>query len=374
MKKVLFLPFLQIQTGHHHVAQALTKIIQQTDRTIHCTTREILSNRFGHLEGIVSKTYLKWIHHFPDSYNWLYHKMVYNNDKDSRYLMYEILFQNKMKSIIKEEQPDLIVCTHGLPSYILSQLKAQGEISIPILNVYTDFFVHKLWGTRHIEYHFVSTIRMKEYLIKKQVDPNRIYVTGIPIHPDIKPNKSMKMIKDEINVLVAGGSLGVGFCESIINDLKDDSVNYYFLCGKNSKLFEQIKQMNQRNLIPLPYIDSKKDINDLYDHVDAVVTKPGGVTMSECLRKHKPVFVFDALPGQEQINLEELNRLGVIIYSKRWKHSRLFESDLLSSLRDEHLMQKLKFNIQNYNNHLKHNLIDSLFKIISNEKLQKVQN
>ena len=47
-------------------------------------------------------------------------------------------------------------------------------------------------------------------------------------------------------------------------------------------------------------------MNKLYDQVDAIVTKPGGVTVSEALRKRLPIFVHSVLPGQEQINLQFL--------------------------------------------------------------------
>ena len=42
---------------------------------------------------------------------------------------------------------------------------------------------------------------------------------------------------------------------------------------------------------PLPYLSSRSEMNKLYEEVDAIVTKPGGVTISEALRKRLPIFV-----------------------------------------------------------------------------------
>ena len=50
------------------------------------------------------------------------------------------------------------------------------------------------------------------------------------------------------------------------------------------------------------------------DEVDAVVTKPGGVTVSELLHKRIPMFTIDCLPGQERINLQYLQRNGLIYH------------------------------------------------------------
>lgn len=57
-------------------------------------------------------------------------------------------------------------------------------------------------------------------------------------------------------------------------------------------------------------------MNELYDAVDAIMTKPGGVTISEALRKRLPIFVHSYLPGQEKINLTYLK-----------EHQLVFEMD-----------------------------------------------
>ncbi|WVX84143.1 hypothetical protein R4Z09_14775 [Niallia oryzisoli] len=50
-------------------------------------------------------------------------------------------------------------------------------------------------------------------------------------------------------------------------------------------------------------------MNDLYNQIDTILTKPGGVTISESRESHfkrKPTLIYDALPGQEEINLQHL--------------------------------------------------------------------
>jgi processive 1,2-diacylglycerol beta-glucosyltransferase len=105
---------------------------------------------------------------------------------------YEVLFLNHLKKAISETNPNVIICTHALPSYLLSRLKAVGELKIPVINVYTDYFIHHLWGVEEIDYHFVGHPYMKEFLQKKGVQESRIFVTGIPIHPKITKNANKK--------------------------------------------------------------------------------------------------------------------------------------------------------------------------------------
>ena len=49
-------------------------------------------------------------------------------------------------------------------------------------------------------------------------------------------------------------------------------------------------------------------MNELYSMADAIITKPGGVTISEALKKGLPIFIHSALPGQEEINLKLIKK------------------------------------------------------------------
>lgn len=350
-KKVLFLPFLRIPSGHHQVANALIEELQLNVPDIECQKAEILSYSYGKAEAIISGAYLKWIHLLPHSYNWLYQQSVYKNiEQEKEFKLYKWLFLAKMKRLLKEYQPDGIVCTHALPSYMLNVLKENDTIQIPVINVYTDFFIHQFWGTTHIDFHFVSCPAMKELLMDKGIPEHRILFTGIPIHHEIKtePIPLIKQRTQSLSILVTGGNLGVGAMEQLISSLKPSGrINYFVLCGKNIQLYQKLRKLNHRYIIPLDYISCRKKMNQLYDLVDGILTKPGGVTISEALRKRKPIFIFHALPGQEMINLDQLQQLGVVNYLNDWGET---ESQLISFFESEEQLRKVAINLENYHN------------------------
>src|SRR4051794_25997033 len=120
-KTVLFLPFLQIPSGHHQVARALMDGIADRAPQILCEKVDILSYSYGKIENLISVIYLKWIHRFPKLYNFIYKISVFKNIEESkRYFLYESLFVFFMKRLIQERKPDLIVCTHALPAYMVN--------------------------------------------------------------------------------------------------------------------------------------------------------------------------------------------------------------------------------------------------------------
>ena len=292
------MPFLQISSGHHQVANGIIDSLHETNDVIECEKIDILSYGYGDIEVFISKFYIKWIHLFPSLYSWLYKKSAYKNEYEKkRFYLYEWLFLYWMEKLIKEKNPQLIICTHALPSYLLSRLKQKGIISIPIINVYTDYFINEIWGIEFIDYHFVPNKEIREVLIERGVKSDQVLVTGIPIHPRFKAQAKARQQKDVSSVLLSGGNLGTGLIKSFVETLQPSGeINYTVLCGENNKLFNWIKQLNHPFIHAVPYISSKDEMNELYDRVDAIITKPGGVTVSEFLyKKSLSLFIMSCL-------------------------------------------------------------------------------
>ncbi|MGP7815920.1 MGDG synthase family glycosyltransferase [Niallia sp. 01092] len=325
-KNILFFPFLQIPSGHHQVANAIMEKITTKHPQIKCEKIDILSYSYGRVETFISKTYIKWIQTIPHFYNWIYQNSVYKNiNKSKRYRLYELLFLSFMKKVIKEKRPDLIVCTHALPSYMVNMLKEKGELNTPVINIYTDYFIHRLWGMKNIDYHFIASHHMNEFLKQRGLKEEQIFMTGIPIHPKIKKQTKPISLQNtsSLSLLITGGNLGVGEIEELVNRIELNlNVKFFVLCGKNENLYKKIKQTGKSNIIPLKYIQCKDKMNMLYDEIDGIITKPGGVTISESLFKRKPIFIYHALPGQEIINVQQLKKLGVIFDMSNWKNQK----------------------------------------------------
>ncbi|WP_035710556.1 MGDG synthase family glycosyltransferase [Salibacterium aidingense] len=356
MKKLLFLPFLQIPSGHHQVADALIDGIKDINPSIQCKKIDILQYSIGQMETVVSSTYLKWIHFSPQTYSWIYHNAVCESTKkeNKRYMLFEWLFLHAIKKMLKEEQPDFIICTHGLPSYILSRYKKIMDRPVPVINVYTDFFVHNLWGRSEIDYHFAASPLMKEKLIANGINEQNIFTTGIPTHPEIKAKAEGKMENNlPLSILITGGSLGAGIIEELVKALSSQHIHYYVLCGKNERLFNRLHQLDS-GVTPLPYVQSREKMNALYNQADAIITKPGGVTISESIRKQLPIFVYHSLPGQEEINLHQLKQMEVVLDSKDWQTSNDMEEQLLDFFQNKQKKYKLYSKLRALHRHIEY--------------------
>ena len=369
MKRILFMPFLQISSGHHQVANGIINSLHETNDMFECEKIDILSYSYGHIEVFISKFYIKWIHLFPKLYSWLYKKSAYKNEYEKkRFYLYEWLFLYWMEKLIKDKKPQLIICTHALPSYLVSRLKQKGKISIPVINVYTDYFINQIWGEKFIDYHFVPNKEIKETLIKHGVKSDHVLVTGIPIHPRFKVQAKVRKQKGVSSVLISGGNLGTGLMKTFVETLQPTGkINYTVLCGKNTKLYNWINQMSHPFIHAVPYISSKEDMNELYDRVDAIITKPGGVTVSECLYKKIPIFIYHELPGQEEINLRNLKDWGLVYHLENWRESPDLEQKIVTALHCDKHQKRLNQQLDTYHQQLsKENISVFIEKLFAN--------
>lgn len=342
MKKVLFLPFLKMPSGHHQTAKALASWIKTYDKDIICESVDIFSFAFQKTEAFISRSYLYAIQYFPSFYSWLYRKNACENHDKGRFLFYELLFEREMLKLIQEKQPDWLICTHALPSYILNRLKLKQKIDLPIVNVYTDYFINSVWGTEAIDFHLVPDTSFKEELIQSGVNERSIFVTGIPLHPSIQRSESFNHTFSKYNLLVAGGSLGVGGIQSFIRKLTPfENIHFYVLCGKNKRLYETLKNMNKSHVTPLPYIQNPREMNVIYEQMNGIITKPGGVTVTESLYKHIPIFIYHTLPGQEEMNFSYLSANG-LAYDLRSPKEECIGQAVLTYLSDDKEMGNYK--------------------------------
>lgn len=315
MKKILFLPLLRMQSGHHQVADALIDMLKKHTKDLVTKKVDLLSYTNESLEKMITSSYLKWIRFAPKTYDIAYKNFFYDpTSTEQSFRWYQHIFLKKMEQLLQEEKPDAIICTHGFPSYLLSQLKMKGKCNAPVINVYTDFFVNNVWGKEGIDFHLIPSQEVKETLIRKHHIPgNRMIVTGIPVHEKITNGVQRKQNHSRSKILIAGGNSGLGGMLKLSAELKKaTNFDFYVLCGNNKKLYNEVLSWDVDHIKPLPYLSSRSEMNKLYDDVDAIITKPGGVTISEALKKRLPVFVHSFLPGQEEINLTYLKGRGLV--------------------------------------------------------------
>ena len=263
----------------------------------------------------------------------------------------------KLLKLLRVEQPDLIISTHPFSSQMCSYLKRKGKISSKIATIMTDFAPHDQWlvGKEYTDFFFVANSKMKDYLINQDIDENKVFVTGIPLSGRfLEDFNKLEIFKSfELNPLkqtilfFAGGEFGLGKSQTvdifkcIVKNFSN--VQMIAIAGKNEKMQESFKEYvdkhNRQNSIKvLPFTDK---VPELMAISDLVITKPGGLTITESLASSLPIIVISPIPGQEEENAEFLEEKGIAVWIRKHDDPNIILAKLLN---DKEKLEQMKQN------------------------------
>lgn len=228
------------------------------------------------------------------------------------------LASSKLNKAINDFNPDTIICTHPFPAQTCVYLKKHKKLNAKIAVVITDYEIHSQWYSKHeyINHIFVGSSKMKDDLILKNVNPNKIHVTGIPIRKEFRKKFNKREILESLDfkenkktfLFFGGGELGFGktlpltTLESALKIFNDSQ--FIVISGKNEGLYKNLKHIIEKNnaknrTVLLKHTDKIPE----YMHIStAVFSKPGGLTTTEAIVSELPFIVFGPLPGQEYAN------------------------------------------------------------------------
>jgi processive 1,2-diacylglycerol beta-glucosyltransferase len=234
----------------------------------------------------------------------------------------EKLNTRKLNAEIERLAPDVILCTHFLPAELLSRQKAKGR-SLPRLWVQvTDFDVHALWVHSHVDRYCVANEEVAFRLADRGVSRERITVTGIPVMPQFSAPLDRAICAGELGlepkkftVLMMAGGAGVGGLDTLAERVLrlPDPPQLVALAGRNAELLQRLRALARKHpgkLFPLGFTTT---VERVMTAADLVVTKPGGLSVSECLAKQRPMLLVSPIPGQEERNADYLLESGAAI-------------------------------------------------------------
>ncbi|MBF0570189.1 MAG: hypothetical protein HQL18_05405 [Candidatus Omnitrophica bacterium] len=219
---------------------------------------------------------------------------------------------------IKATDPDVIMTTHFLSTEVCGWLRRTGQIRAKFVTMVTDFDVHKIWLTEGVDLYLVASNYTKSRLVALGVDERKVQVTGIPVDEKFvvprdkaATRRQLGLKEDVFTVLLSTSSFGFGPIEELAGLLKD--IQLIVICGNNKSLFARLTARGN----PLHKICGfVGNMEEMMAASDVMITKPGGLSVSEALANNLPLIFFSAIPGQEAGNVRVLAEHGIGLSDK----------------------------------------------------------
>lgn len=350
MKKLRVLIFSTTYgAGHVRASEAIIQAIRKRahySEIIHLDYGECLSKP---INSIIKNTYIAIIKHYPKIYGIFYYgtTSAAPNWFIQRFL--NSFGMTKLKKIIHSLQPDLIICTFPTVAGVMSQLRMKNILNKPIVTVVTDYAAHSQWIHFGVDMYIVGCSEVFEELVSRGINPERIHVTGIPVNLkferfiDGKETISkLGLFSDRKTILLMGGAYGVlGRIKEVCRNLAEMEypVQLIVVCGQDKKLYNELSNMVGKTRNPVVVLGFVKNIEELMAAADVMITKAGGLIVSEALTQRLPSVIFMPIPGQEEANAGFLSRIGAgkVVYSinelKSVLHSLLEQPDQLEAMK-----------------------------------------
>jgi processive 1,2-diacylglycerol beta-glucosyltransferase len=318
MPKILIVS-VRAGAGHLKAAEALEVAFGKYQPGADVKNVDLLDHSTGLIKYLYGKLYLDVVKAFPELY--AYNYKHYESSKKftkPRFLVDRFNFSDMFR-IVEDFKPDTVIGTHFISAALLENYRRKKKKAFNIAVTLTDYEFHPVWIVPNVDLYFTASEEVKGSLSFYGIAPERIIPSGIPIHPTFSEEKERNELlgKYGLNgelpvVLISAGSFGVTPLGEVIAEFRviKDDFQIVVVCGNNSKLRKDL-ETKQKSELRLKKVFGFVDFMDeLMAMSDLLITKPGGITVSESIAKGLPMIFIEPIPGQEEANADYLVEQG----------------------------------------------------------------
>lgn len=334
--------------GHMRASKAIEGYMTQKNKDINVKIVDSLL----YISPILNKTVTSGYVYLATKTPRLYGKLYDLTNKDHKLANFVTrlnnIFANKLLPLIDDFKPDVIITTHPFPTEMVSRLKSKREINIPLICIMTDYAPHKAWINDKVDAYIVANDDMVAKMASEGVDAICIYPYGIPVDEVFFEEKEKQLVIEELGlnknlptILMMAGSFGVSNVFEVYENIIDIDLDFQIILvtGRNQKLYKHFEEVIGNSPKKTKLIYFTDEINKFMQASDIIITKPGGLTVTEALACNIPMAVFDAIPGQEEENAEFLLKHNMAV---RIKDGNSCREAIVELLKDGEKLEDMK--------------------------------
>lgn len=362
--------------GHIRAAVAIEKYLNDNCPGVEVRVADALKT----ISSVLDKTVCDGYHFLATKAPKMFGKLYESTNQETHFanLVPKLsgMFRRRLFPLIQEFQPDAIITTHPFVTEMISDLKADGKLEAPLLCVMTDYGPHKTWLSDCVDAYIVSNEDMAENMVRyMDVPREKVYPFGIPVHDVFfeKADKQailreLELDEDRMTILIMAGSFGVNNILSVFREITElpQDFQIIIITGRNEKLYEAFEKEIPQSPKKCKLVYFTSEVEKYMKASNLIVTKPGGLTISEALACNIPLAVFDAIPGQEEDNANFLMNHGMAV--RIGKGDSCAET-IETLLQDENKLQNMKESCEKFDKSKSiPNMLDLINRLLEEKK------
>lgn len=313
--RVLIL-YMAAATGHRQAAEAVRQALKKfyPEAKIRRENLSLYGNSL--IRCLLEGLYNAIIKLAPWLWNFIWDsKEIYWLTYGLTNFLYRLNYLRLYKKVFLSFNPQIVISTHSIACALSSVIKKMKKTSYLLAAVPTDFCIHPYWFYENVDIYFLPHKELEKGLIRKGIDSKKIEISGIPVSLNFsrsydrrKLRKKWELKENLFTILLMGGGQGVGSLREIVLNLDSSRLPIQLLVvtGANRRLKRKFQRIQSRVSLPLKVLGYTRQVDELMEVSDLLISKPGGLTTAEALVKELPLAIVDSLAGQERRNKELL--------------------------------------------------------------------
>ena len=299
--------------GHRSAAISISKALIELygDKQFNLVVNPILDSPSISLMKPIEKGYDIGVRYAPSLYRLGYEVSDSREVSEIMEGALTLFLQRNIEDFVKALSPHGILLTNPMFNAPAGKVKQEHNLKAPLYAVVTDLAdVHSLWFAPGPDLFFLASDWVMVKARDNRVPLRKLQITGIPVSPKFALNKADKTqlrqqlnLNPELHTLLFVGGVRVDHILENLHALDETShsIQVVVIAGGNDDLYHALQE--DKFGFPITIFNFVDNMPEWMLAADLVVTKAGGLIMSEAMAAGLPVLLIDFLPGQEEGNV-----------------------------------------------------------------------
>ncbi|MCF7935759.1 MAG: hypothetical protein K9L28_05435 [Synergistales bacterium] len=326
MKRPVQLLYVTAGHGHKTAARALREALDKRYRANVVLDILAFSNKL--FNWTFSNAYDFFSEHGHLALKGIY-KLTDQKGESSNFVQLLNFFSTRnvegFEQYINDNRDSPMVCTHFFPAQVLTRLRAENTLKGSIYAVVTDYSLHRMWVNEGIDRYYVGSEAVRDSLVRNGVPQRKIRLTGIPISDRFsQPINRESIIKEHgldprrFTLLLIASAMTDSLTIMLLEELLGAGMqmNLLLVAGRNRDVLEKLERYHSTKNVELRKFGFIHNLHELMGVSTLMITKPGGLTVSEALAMHTPMLMFKPIPYQETYNAQYIEQKGAGVLAR----------------------------------------------------------